>query len=395
MVKQASRLHGMTWSHPRGLDPLLASVPSFEELGVAVTWDARSLQGFEEASIERLASEYDLIAIDHPFMGDAFAQGALQPVDSIVGEAFVAELKANSVGPSFESYLWNGRLWAIPVDAAAQVAAFRADLLSDLGRTAPASWDEVQALAEARPDGKSVALPANPTHILLAFATVCHAVATDTSVQGDLRPGWWRDNGFDPATAKAALAVMRPLLRVMHPMSWDSDPIQVFDHMVRHDDVVYTPVAFGYSNYARPSDYDRPLSFRGVPSADGRITGGMLGGVGLCVSRRCQDIEAVATVLRFVARSDTQSGLYARAGGQPAHRAAWTDALVNQICPNFFQATLPSLDASFVRPRVPGYPAFQRDGGELLHRLLRTGASDHETIGALNELWTEIRERSV
>ena len=129
MVKQVSRLRGMTWSHPRGLDPLLASVPSLEELGVAVTWDARSLQGFEEASIERLASEYDLIAIDHPFMGDAFAQGALQPVDSIVGEAFVAELKANSVGPSFESYLWNGRLWAIPVDAAAQVAAFRADLL--------------------------------------------------------------------------------------------------------------------------------------------------------------------------------------------------------------------------------------------------------------------------
>src|SRR3954447_15460572 len=322
MVKQVSRLRGMTWNHPRGLDPLLASVPLLEELGVAITWDARSLQGFEEASIERLASEYDLIAIDHPFMGDAFAQGALQPVDSIVGEAFLDELKANSVGPSFQSYLWKGRLWAIPVDAAAQVAAFRADLLSDLGRAAPASWDQVQALAEALPDGKSVALPANPTHVLLAFATVCHAVATDTSVQGDLRPGWWRDNGFDTATAKAALAVVRPLLRVMHPMSWDSDPIQVFDHMVRHDDVVYTPVAFCYSNYARPSEYDRLLSFQGVPSADGRITGGMLGGVGLCVSRRCRDVEAVSTVLHFVAGRETQTGLYARAGGPPAPRAS-------------------------------------------------------------------------
>src|SRR3954454_16362600 len=102
MVKQISRLRGMTWSHPRGLDPLLAAGPPLKELGVAVIWDARSLQGFEEASIERLASEYDLIAIDHPFMGDAFAQGALQPVDSIVGEAFVAELKANSVGLSFQ-----------------------------------------------------------------------------------------------------------------------------------------------------------------------------------------------------------------------------------------------------------------------------------------------------
>jgi multiple sugar transport system substrate-binding protein len=121
----------------------------------------------------------------------------------------------------------------------------------------------------------------------------------------------------------------------------------------------------------------------------------MLGGVGLCVSCRCQDVEAVATVLRFVAAGNTQSDLYARAGGQPAHRAAWTDATVNRICPNFFEATLPSLDVSFVRPRVLGYPAFQRGGGELLHRLLRKGASDDEVISALNELWTEIRERSM
>src|ERR1700761_1451878 len=121
-------LRGMTWSHPRGLDPLVACVAPLRDLGVDVTWDARSLQGFEEASIQQLASQYDLIAIDHPFMGDAYRQKALQPVDRVVGEDFAAELRQSSVGPSFRSYLWHDRLWAVPIDAAAQVAAFRADL---------------------------------------------------------------------------------------------------------------------------------------------------------------------------------------------------------------------------------------------------------------------------
>ncbi|ACL63197.1 extracellular solute-binding protein [Methylobacterium nodulans] len=394
MAQQPS-LRGMTWSHPRGLDPLVACVPPLRDRGVAVTWDARSLQGFEEASIQHLATQYDLIAIDHPFLGDAFRQGALHPVDGIVGEAFVDELRASSVGPSFQSYLWKDRLWAIPVDAAAQVAAFRADLLADLGRAVPRSWAEVRALVDALPAGRSVAMPANPTHVLLAFGTICHAVAADRSTQADLRPRWWRDDGFDPETARAALALLRSLLDALHPMSWDSDPIQIFDHMVGNDDVVYTPIAFGYSNYARPSSYERPLGFCGVPSMDGAVIGGMLGGVGLCVSRQCRDLEAAAAVLRFVAASGTQRGLYTEAGGQPAHREAWIDERVNTICPNFFAPTLASLDASFVRPRLPGYPAFQREGGEVLHRLLRQGASDDEMIAAMNALWSEIRERDV
>lgn len=393
MVQTAS-LRGMTWSHPRGLDPLVACIPPLRDKGINLSWDARSLQGFEEASIRDLAAQYDLIAIDHPFMGDAFRQQALQPVDSIVGEAFVAELRASSVGPSLESYVWRDRLWAIPIDAAAQVAASRADLLTDLGQAPPRSWAEVQVLVDALPAGKRVAMPANPTHVLLAFATVCHAVATDRSAGVDLRPRWWRDDGFDPDTARAALEVLRPLLNTFHPMSWDSDPIQIFDHMVGNDDVVYTPVAFGYSNYARPSSYQHPLSFHGVPFTDGAVIGGMLGGVGLCVSERCSDPEAAATALRFIASGAIQRGLYAEAGGQPAHRVAWTDERVDETCPNFFSPTLASLDVSFVRPRLPGYPAFQREGGELLHRLLRQGTSDDETIAAMNGLWTEILGRS-
>lgn len=380
-----TELRGMTWSHPRGIDPLLACAPLIERKGIRIRWDARSLQGFEEASIAAMAKTYDLMAIDHPFMGDAFEQGALRPVDELIAPAFLKELQDNSVGLSTESYVWAGKLWAAPIDAASQVAAYRADLLP-VGATAPSRWHDVLQLAKER----GVGLAANPTHILLAFATICEAFATDRSVTADLRPAWWGDQGVEASTGLAALQCLRDLMNVVHPSSWDYDPIMLYDHMVANDDIAYSPIAFGYSNYARPSAYDRPLSFTGVPSVDGGVIGGMLGGVGLAVSRHCKKADAIAAVLEIVASGEVQSGIYVQAGGQPAHRAAWTSDNVQNICPNFFRPTLESLDKSFVRARLPSYPRFQREGGELLHSLLKADRPVSHVLEAFNDLWRKI-----
>lgn len=391
MTPTPIKLKGMTWSHPRGLDPLLATSEVLRERGIDVQWDARSLQGFEEASISELAERYDMIAIDHPFMGMAFREGALQPVDALLGEPMMAQLRTASVGPSYDSYVWEGKMWAAPVDAAAQVAAMRADLLAAHGQRAPRRWDEVFALVDVLPPG-SVSMPANPTHLFLAFATICQAVSKDRSVQADLRPGWWRNDGFDEDTACAALVLMRRLMANAHPLSWNADPIDMFEHMVRNDDIAYVPIAFGYSNYARSTAYAQPLTFAGVPSLDGSEGSGMLGGVGLAVSRNCQHPAAVADVLRYVSSGPVQAGLYLASGGQPAHRDAWLNPATEQVCPNFFGATLASLDRSFVRPRLAAFPAFQRDGGKLLHELFcRPGTSDTEVVRALNDMWRQLQ----
>jgi multiple sugar transport system substrate-binding protein len=385
------RLRGMTWSHPRGLDPLLATSEAFRDQGVSIEWDARSLQGFEEASIADLAAGYDLIAIDHPFMGKAFEQRALKALDDLFDPPWLDGLRRASVGPSFDSYRWEGSLWAIPVDAAAQVAAWRHDLLQTTGIAAPRSWNDVFALADAlRGSGRFVALPANPTHVFLAWATICHALAGSHDRQPDLRPTWWTDAGIDPAIGTAALELLVRLLAVSHPLSWESDPIELFEHMAQNDDIVYTPIAFGYSNYARPPADRYPLRFAAVPSRDGGITGGMLGGVGLAVSHRCTNPAAAARFLRYVADAPAQCGLYASAGGQPGHRAAWSDARVDAICPYFFAPTLASLDVSFVRPRVPAYPRYQREGGLLLHARLRAGQDPATIVEDMNQLWNRM-----
>ncbi|GAA3731772.1 extracellular solute-binding protein [Streptomyces tremellae] len=387
-----SELRGMAWDHPRGVAPLLAASEVFaERYGTEVRWDARPLRGFEEQSVAELAARYDVIAIDHPFMGSAFAEGALLPLDSLLPDAFTAELRSASVGPSWESYRWEGSSWAVPVDAAAQVAAYRQDLLREAGAAVPATWAEVQALADGAGRGL-VALPANGTHLLLALATVCHGLARGGGTGADLAPAWWGEDGIDPEVGEPALEILLRLLAKAHPMSLESDPIQVFERMTRTDEISYVPVAFGYSTYARADQVPRPAVFTAVPSPDGRLRGGMLGGVGLAVSRRLADPERLVPFLELVAGAAFQSGPYAACGGQPAHRAAWTSPEVNDGCPGFFAPTLDALDVSFVRPRAAWYPRFQREGGEVLHEAVRAGAGPTAALAALRRCQQSVRE---
>ena len=76
-------LRGITWNHPRGLDPLLAANTVYPNVapGVSVEWTTRSLSGFGEDPLIELAASYDLLVIDHPFVGDAAASTAFHPLD--------------------------------------------------------------------------------------------------------------------------------------------------------------------------------------------------------------------------------------------------------------------------------------------------------------------------
>ncbi len=377
-----AEFNGMAWSHPRGIAPLRAASAELAGRGLpAPRWEARSLRGFEEASIAELTAEYDLIAIDHPFMGSAHASQALLPVDELLPHAFTEELRTNSVGLSWESYRWAGHSWAVPVDAAAQVAAVRDDLIP--GGVAPSTWEDVFELdTEAGPDA-FVGIPANTTHLLLAFATICHGLAGNTHQHDDLTPGWWGEDGIDPDVGEAAVVILRKLLAVAHPMSSSADPIELLDRMTTTDEIAYTPIAFGYSNYARPDEVPRPTRFTSVPSPDGHLAGAMLGGVGLAVSARCSDPERLLPFLQLVGGGEFQSGEYTSSGGQPAHRAAWTDPAVNTRCPGFFAPTLDAVDSSFVRPRQPWYPQFQREGGEILHASVHAGIHPRAVVEEL------------
>src|ERR1700732_2574106 len=96
-------LRGITWNHSRALPPLVATAQRFEEQhpGVRIQWEKRSLHEFGHADITTLATNFDLLVIDHPMAGDAETTGALIDLHPLLSFEEIEDLQQDSIGPSF------------------------------------------------------------------------------------------------------------------------------------------------------------------------------------------------------------------------------------------------------------------------------------------------------
>jgi multiple sugar transport system substrate-binding protein len=373
-------LTGVSWDHPRGHDPMVATAAAYTRShpDVRIVWETRSLKDFGDYPIERLAERYDLILVDHPFAGTAASTRCLLPVDDHVAADFLADQEAGSVGPSYASYLYAGHLWALPVDAAGQVSALRPDLL---GRPEPKTWEEVIDLAgyQRATDKPLVAIPLVPTDAVLSFFSICASLGSpplsgSSGVVG--RP-----------VGEEALAILKRLAALAHPASLGWNPIRTLDRMSETDEIAYAPLLFGYSNYARPGFRHHLIRFTNVPrDGYGLPQGAVLGGVGLAVSARSANPREAFAYTRFVADPRTQRTTYFEAGGQPGHRSAWTDEAVNAAANGFFLDTLETLDHAYLRPTDASYPTFQEEAGSIIHACLRGSLSIGDSLSQIDRL---------
>ncbi len=143
-------LNGITWGHSRGITPLFATAQRFSELhpDVQINWKKRTLQEFADYPIEKLTKEYDLLIIDHPWVGCAAATKCVLPLDEYLAAEYLQGQLNNSVGYSHKSYNYEGHQWALAVDAATPVASYRPDLLEKNDAHVPGIWAEVISLAK-------------------------------------------------------------------------------------------------------------------------------------------------------------------------------------------------------------------------------------------------------
>jgi multiple sugar transport system substrate-binding protein len=372
-------LRGITWDHVRGLGGLAATAEHYARgrPGVLVEWSTRSLQSFADQPVDELARRFELLYIDHPSIGHAVARGCLAPLDELLDAAFLDEHLRGSVGRSAEGYVWEGHTWALATDAAAQVACYRGDLLERAGLEPSVTWDDVLRTAdELRRQGMWMAMPAIPVDVICVFLAACVGLGEEPLIADDVAVS--RDVG------RAALDLIRAVIERGHPSSLEWNPPGLLEHMSSHDDVAWCPLAFGYSNYARPGfRHKRVLAAPGPGGVDGAPRG-TLGGAGLAVSRHAEALDEAVRYARFVADPDTQRTVYFAGGGQPGHRGAWVDRDVNAASGNFFRDTLGALDAAYLRPRHDGFLAFQEASGQAIHDWLRTGGDPQRVLDAID-----------
>jgi len=381
-----TELSGITWNHTRGYLPMVATAQRFEELhpGVLIRWEKRTLQQFADSPVEKLAERYDLLVIDHPFVGFAAANDVLIPLDKLLPESFLGEQAANSVGRSHASYQFAGHQWALATDAATPVSGFRPDLLRRAGAEPPRTWSELITLARHG----LVAVPA------IAIDSVMHLYML---VLGLGAEPFVSDEAIAPVDIGAqALLMLRELVELCDPSCLGRNPIATWDLLGGGDSVAFCPFAYGYSNYARNGYAPHQLEFGGLISLDGgaplRST---LGGAGLAVSRRCRHLREAAEYCLFAAGGECQRTLYFEVGGQPGHRAAWVDPEVNRRSGGYFLSTLHTLDDAWLRPRYDCYLPFQETAGQVVHAYLRNGGEPRSTMRKLNELYSSSRRKSI
>lgn len=369
----------MTWDHRRGRGPIDYAALWWQQKhpNDRIEVYTRSLADFEHYPIGELAREYDLVLYDHPFVGTVAHSRVFVPLDEWMDAEFLGDQAGHSVGPSFASYRWDDHQWGLAIDAASQVSARRQDLFEDHGLFLPKTWDQVAELFD-----RGVALALNPTHV---FATLL----TLTAGLGD----GFRGDVVDWEPFQDALNLLKWLWGHAHPMSRSSSPIEILEYMSCHDDVVYSPLIFGYVNYAHPGYRSNLVRFGPIPAPSGIPAGAILGGVGLGVSAARGGNRALAlTFAEFLASPGYQSGSYFSQGGQPGYLAAWQDPIINRAASGFFEDTLEVLEGSYVRPRFAGYQTLQRQGEQFLHQALTQGESHRAIVRGLESIFAAKRE---
>ena len=366
-------LNGITWGHSRGITPLLAASQRYSEInkGVEIRWKKRTLQEFADFPIERLTKEYDLLIIDHPWVGCAAATGCVLPLNEYLPQSYLADQLNNSVGYSHPSYNYDNKQWALAIDAATPAASYRKDLFEKNNCQLPGTWNDVLELAK---EGK-VAVPAIPIDLLMNFYTFC--------IPHGKEPFETEEEIINESTGVAAIETMKELYSLVDKKMFECNPIAVAELMSATDDYWYCPFAYCYSNYSRSGFAKKLLYYTDVVSINGEKLRTTIGGTGLAVSSFSNYKETAIDFAEWVVSGEIQKTLYVQHGGQPGHRSAWIDREANQITHNFFKNILPIMENGYVRPRYNGYLYFQDHAGEPLQRcLLRDG----DPVSALNEM---------
>ena len=375
MIARAE-LRGITWDHPRGYAGLEVATAAYlrAEPALAITWDRQPLAGFEASPIERLAEAYDLIVLDHPFMGDAWASGCLVDLDQYGQALDLDALRADVMGPSFDIYRYGG-LWAAPLDGATQVSVLRPDLIEQ----APRTLDDVRALAGR---GRLAIALHGPHSVLTWFSIYSNLGAPPDGDAEEL---------LEPSRALEALDLLREIYSFCPRECVDWNSIAALEAMSVRDDLTYCPYIYAFASYSRALPPRRSLRFADVPAlmSGSGARGAMLGGTGLAISRRCLNLDEALRFVRYLIGASTQESM-AEHGGQPVRRSVWGSARLADAFDGFYANTARTMDLSAVRPRYPRYIPLQAEAGRLTERYLREGGNPRHLIDRINAMHGEI-----
>lgn len=364
-----THLKGMTWDHPRGYDCLVAASKTYEtQTGVSIEWSKRSLQAFADHPIEDLARDYDFIVLDHPHVGQIAETGVLAPLP--------AQTKSgDSLGGSAESYFWNGKYWALAIDAACQMAVRR----PDIDAPQPKHWEEFLASDAKKFKALTPLLPVDAFDMLLSIV----------AGRGEADLPYSTQNFVSDENGIYALDIIKALYKLGPAEAANMNPIAVLEALSTSNEFACSPCLFGYVNYARPGFRDHTLEYFDLPLCQNQpLPRGILGGAGIGVSAQTKAMDAAIKFAQWVTSESVQSGVYLQNEGQPANRHTWLAKKNDPQYKGFFQGGFHTIDNAWTRPRDTWFLGFVDDACEIMPDFFRKDLTSQECLKRLNTAYS-------
>ncbi|MCY3878998.1 MAG: extracellular solute-binding protein [Rhodobacteraceae bacterium] len=368
-------LRVMAWDDPRCTGPLAAAAAEWEVgTGTGIEISRRPLTAFNDQPLHELSPLCDVMIIDFPHVSQAVREGAVIPIESIVGDEVTRSVSANAIGPAQASFLVNGVNAAFCSDAACHVAAHRPAVLSGCG--APETWDGVMSLAAEFPG--SVALALYPTDAVVSLMSI--AAGRGAAPDGGERffP--------DPGAAEQSIDLLAGLARAVGDYCWRCTPQALFRAARTIPEIACTPLTFGYTRFTRPEEGG--WRFTAPPAG----CGSTLGGAGMAVSSRSESVKSAAEFVSWYCGDEGQL-LAARAWGQPAGLSAWNDPGIDRMTSGFYSGTRATQANAWVRPLNSWWPVVQERVGGQLVRMLLAGEPAHRILSGIEALYQSLRDR--
>jgi multiple sugar transport system substrate-binding protein len=369
-------LRGMAWNHTRGAGPLWVTSSAFHDYHpeIEISWDIRSLSEFGEGGISNIVKDYDLLMVDHPFIAHAAEQKLFHPAENFLNNTALLDIAGGSIGYSWESYEWKGRHWALPVDAACQVSAYRADIFKEKNLTLPVSMEEVLELASRT---GAVAMPMRSMGLLCAFFTLCSNYNAPLFSDPNLP--------ISVPVVEKVIDFLQRLAKLVVPESRNSFPTSLLGRMTQTNDIWYIPITFGYSLYSMAGYAPSIVDFASVVPLNGYDRrGGTIGGVGIGISSYSAHPEIAFKYASWISGSSCQQTLYSYSGGQPAHCQAWDNRNLDKMYNGFFSGTRTGLEQGYLRPKFPDYHYYQSLLGGELQQVVFEGKAEAVFMDLLN-----------
>ncbi len=378
-------IKGLTWKNPRGELPLLASACEWQTRrpDVRIEWEALSWYAFENAllaALENPGPDYDLVMFDHPWTGSLACSGGMLPWDSLMTQEELVGIRGRIVPPSFDSYVWDGKVWGLALDGACHAGLIRKDLAEI--DSVPSHWEDIAAWAE------SVRCESLPYPLVLSVEGVLGSCLFLSMMASGGHAVTVVDSALclDSTATLQVLRLLRSLLAYVPPGSTHWGPWDIYEYFCRSDESAYSPSIFAYVNYFHAEGRGAQLRLLETPGLNGRRGTPILGGVGLGIMKKCSLLEEAVEYARYLISDAAQTRLFPENSGQPTAKAAWECAVLDRQYHGFYSSLSREMEHAYMRPRVPGFHFIELEIGRSLQPYWDGEATEESILAQLRAI---------